>query len=113
MNYQELYIEQRQQGHDERKAAFIVLDILTNGMAAAFDDDRVDERINAIIKNCEPIFKGEDVKGYSLDCPYYNRFFNTLQELIDDVKKSGMDPNYEVLKDGKPIGDMAVEFLVP
>ena len=29
---------------------------------------------------------------YSLDCDYYEKEFNTINELIDDVLMSGMDP---------------------
>jgi hypothetical protein len=29
-----------------------------------------------------------------------------------DIINSGMDPNYEITKDGKPTGEMAVDFLV-
>ncbi len=36
---------------------------------------------------------------YSLNCDYYTREFNTLNELLDDVVFSGMDPNYPKLED--------------
>lgn len=48
---------------------------------------------------------------YSLDCSYYSKKFNTLEELINDVMTSGMDPNYEVTKDGKGIGENAIDFI--
>jgi len=48
---------------------------------------------------------------YSLDCSYYDKEFETLSELIDDVMSSGMDPNYEITKDGKGIGEEAFEYL--
>ena len=32
---------------------------------------------------------------YSLDCRYYDKKFITLDELLDDIASSGMDPNYE------------------
>lgn len=38
---------------------------------------------------------------YSLNCDYYNREFETLSELITDVQTSGMDPNYEITRDGE------------
>jgi len=49
---------------------------------------------------------------YSLDCSYYTKSFTTLNELMDDVTISGMDPNYEITRDGKGIGENAIDYLV-
>jgi hypothetical protein len=49
---------------------------------------------------------------YSLNCNYYGRKFNSLNELILDIINSGMDPNYEITKDGKLTGEKVVDFLV-
>ena len=38
---------------------------------------------------------------YSLDCNYYTKKFSSIDELIDDVLNSGMDPNYEITKTGR------------
>ena len=48
---------------------------------------------------------------YSLNCSYYDRSFNTVDELIDDVIISGMDPIYEITHNGAPIGEEAVELV--
>jgi hypothetical protein len=48
---------------------------------------------------------------YSLDCSYYNKKFITLDELLDDIASSGMDPNYEITKNGKGIGEQAIELM--
>lgn len=48
---------------------------------------------------------------YSLKCSYYAKQFNTIQELIDDIIESGMDPDYEITKDGKGIGQQAEDLL--
>jgi hypothetical protein len=48
---------------------------------------------------------------YSLKCNYYKKEFNTMDELINDVMISGMDPNYEITRDGKGIGEMAIDFI--
>jgi hypothetical protein len=48
---------------------------------------------------------------YSLKCNYYKKEFNTMNELINDVMISGMDPNYEITRDGKGIGEMAIDFI--
>jgi hypothetical protein len=49
---------------------------------------------------------------YSLNCEYYVKNFETLDELIDDVISSGMDPNYEITKNGKGTGEELIEFIV-
>ena len=48
---------------------------------------------------------------YSLDCVYYTKTFSTLDQLIDDVISSGMDPNYEITRNGKGTGEMAADLL--
>ena len=48
---------------------------------------------------------------YSLDCPYYTRQFSTIDDLINDIIMSGMDPDYEITLNGKSIGQMAIEFM--
>ena len=48
---------------------------------------------------------------YSLKCNYYTKEFPTLHELIDDVIQSGMDPNYEVTRDGRGIGEKAIDLI--
>lgn len=50
---------------------------------------------------------------YSLDCNYYTKKFPSIDELIDDVLNSGMDPNYEITKDGEGIGEQAIDFIQP
>lgn len=49
---------------------------------------------------------------YSLDCSYYKKEFNTIDELINDITISGMDPNYEITRNGKPTGEMAIELIM-
>ena len=48
---------------------------------------------------------------YSLKCSYYKKEFNTIDELINDVMMSGMDPNYEITEDGEGIGEKAIEYI--
>ena len=48
---------------------------------------------------------------YSLKCYYYDKEFNSIQELIQNIIESGMDPNYEITKDGKPTGEMAIDLI--
>ena len=48
---------------------------------------------------------------YSLKCDYYKKEFNRLSELVDDVLMSGMDPNYEVTKNGEGIGETLWDLI--
>jgi len=48
---------------------------------------------------------------YSLKSDYYKKEFNTLEELIEDVINSGMDPNHEVTINGKPTGDLIIDLI--
>jgi len=48
---------------------------------------------------------------YSLDCDYYTAGFNTIDELILHVMISGMDPNYEITKNGEGIGEQAIDLI--
>ena len=50
---------------------------------------------------------------YSLDCSYYDKKFITLDELLDDIASSGMDPNYEITKNNKGTGEQAIELMMP
>jgi len=48
---------------------------------------------------------------YGLKCDYYTKQFNTVDELIDDVMASGMDPNYEITRNGKGTGEQVSELI--
>ena len=48
---------------------------------------------------------------YSLDCVYYEKEFTSLFELIDDVIATGMDPNYEITRNGKCTGEMLCDLI--
>ena len=48
---------------------------------------------------------------YSLDCSYYNKKFITLDELLDDIASSGMDPNYEITCNGKGTGEESIDMI--
>ena len=48
---------------------------------------------------------------YSLNCDYYTKEFPTLEALIDDVINSGLDPNYEVTRDGRGTGEEAIDLI--
>ena len=49
---------------------------------------------------------------YSLDCSYYKKEFNNVDDLINDIIVSGMDPNYEITFNGISTTEMAIDFIV-
>ena len=55
--------------------------------------------------------QGFGKKKYSLNCSYYNKEFDSIDELIDDIASSGMDPNYEITCNGINTGELAIELL--
>ena len=55
--------------------------------------------------------KNKEKNMYSLDCLYYNKKFDSIDELIDDIASSGMDPNYEITRGGKGIGENAIDHM--
>jgi hypothetical protein len=48
---------------------------------------------------------------YGLKCDYYTKQFTTIDELIDDVMSSGMDPNYEITRNGKGTGEQVSDLI--
>ena len=48
---------------------------------------------------------------YSLDCRYYDEEFDTIDELIDNVVSSGMDPNYEITRNGIGTGENIIDLM--
>jgi hypothetical protein len=48
---------------------------------------------------------------YSLKCDYYKKEFNYLHELVDDVLMSGMDPDYEITKNGVGINEKVIDLI--
>jgi hypothetical protein len=49
---------------------------------------------------------------YSLDCSYYSKTFNSVDDLVNDVITSGMDPNYEITRNGIPTGEEVIELII-
>lgn len=48
---------------------------------------------------------------YTLDCSYYSKSFVSIDELINDILITGMDPNYPILINGEPTGEMAIDLI--
>ena len=55
--------------------------------------------------------KNKSVSVWSLKCKYYTKTFNSLNELMDDVMIIGMDPDYMITRDGKSIGERAINLI--
>tara|TARA_R110000803_G_scaffold45124_1_gene95199 strand:+ start:195 stop:350 length:156 start_codon:yes stop_codon:yes gene_type:complete len=49
---------------------------------------------------------------YSLKCSYFEKEFNSINELIEHCTMNGMDPNYEIIEDGEGIGEFLIDFMV-
>lgn len=50
---------------------------------------------------------------YSLKCNYYSKEFATIDELVRDVVESGMDPNYRITYNGKPLSETVWDLIGP
>ena len=48
---------------------------------------------------------------YSLNCSYYEKEFTSIDELLDDVMYSGMDPNYEITRYGVSTGETLADLI--
>jgi hypothetical protein len=48
---------------------------------------------------------------YSLNCNYFVEEFSSIDELINYAMQVGMDPNYEITRNGKLTGEMLIELI--
>ena len=48
---------------------------------------------------------------YSLDCSYFKKTFNTLDELLEYVIENGQDPNYNITYDGESIEEQVIDLI--
>ena len=48
---------------------------------------------------------------FGLDCDYYKGTFDTVQELLDNVLSSGMDPNYNITENGVDSGQCLADLI--
>ena len=49
---------------------------------------------------------------FSLDCSYYTKSFSNVNDLVNDIISSGMDPNYEITFNGISTGEMIWMYIV-
>ena len=50
---------------------------------------------------------------YSLDCSYFDKEYNSINELVNDVIVSEMDSSYEITYNGVGIGEECWDFIIP
>lgn len=48
---------------------------------------------------------------YSLDCNYFDKEFKSIEELISYVMQNGVDPNLEITKNGKRMGEQVIDLI--
>lgn len=48
---------------------------------------------------------------YSLDCDYFVEEFDTIERLLYYVEQVGMDPNYEITRNGKGTGEWLIDLM--
>ena len=51
------------------------------------------------------------MKKYTIDCTYYNKSFDTVEELVTDISLSGMSPNFEILSNGQGTGEQVIDLI--
>ena len=49
---------------------------------------------------------------YSINCNYYEKQFESIDDLLEYITISGQDPNYEITKNGKGIGEMVIDLII-
>ena len=48
---------------------------------------------------------------YSLDCNYFDKEFGSITLLVEYVLSTGMDPNYNITRAGRPTEEMLIEYI--
>ena len=51
------------------------------------------------------------MENYTIDCTYYIKSFNNIDDLVDDITMSGQDPNYEILLNGTNTGEQVIDLM--
>ena len=49
---------------------------------------------------------------YSLNCKYFSEEFESINDLVEYCTVHGMDPNYEITRNGNGIGEELIDFMV-
>ncbi len=48
---------------------------------------------------------------YSLNCSYFSEEFDSIDELVEHCIVSGMDPNYEITRNGVTTGECLIDLM--
>lgn len=69
-------------------------------------------------QNLKELRSGDTVvisgREYGLfNCSYYQKTFDTIDQLVADVMSSGMDPSYTISRFGKDTGESLMEYINP
>ena len=48
---------------------------------------------------------------YSLNCNYFDKTFNSIDELVEYVVQNGMDPNYEITYNGESTHEQLIDLI--
>ena len=48
---------------------------------------------------------------YSLKCSYFDKEFDLITDLLKYIAEYGMDPNYEITRNGQGIGENAFDLM--
>ena len=51
------------------------------------------------------------MKNYTIDCKNYNKSFDTVNELVDDVIISGICPFHDIVKNGRITGEKIQDLI--
>ena len=51
------------------------------------------------------------MKEYTIDCNYYNKRFNNIDDLIDNIITLGIDPNYNIILNGRKTGEQIIDLI--
>ena len=51
------------------------------------------------------------MKEYTIDCNFYNKRFNNIDELINDIIITGQDPNYNIILNGRKTGEQIIDLI--
>lgn len=86
------------------------IDVETRDGGNAFDLTFEFNKVNYAIQSTKN-FEEEMKDKYSLNSPYFCKYYDTIDDLCDDVASSGMDPNCNITFEGKDTNETAWDHL--
>lgn len=49
---------------------------------------------------------------YGLDCSYFTKTYDTIEQLIEGALAGGVDPSMDITLNGKPTGEQLIDQMV-